>query len=42
MKFSKPYLKERCEEVEGIVYSVVTNYKRLLEDFNEAVKNLEY
>ena len=36
-KFSLPYLSTRKEEIDGLVYSVVTEIKTLLDDINQIV-----
>ena len=41
-KFSLPYLSTRKEEIGGLVYSVATQAKTLLEDFNKAIHDLEH
>ena len=38
---SLPYLSKRKEEIDGLVYSVVKQFKKLLEDFNQIVNDIE-
>ena len=40
-KWSAPYLTTKKEEIDGLVYSVVTQFKKLLDDFNQIVDDIE-
>ena len=40
-KFSEKWMNEKAHEIDDLVYNIVTNFRTLLETFNELVDKLE-